>query len=96
MQRPGSGGQRGLGAGTEFKAGPTDAPPPDDPAEGAGGRPQPNPQDLEKAKQLDQLAPIPGLPDFWSNVRFHRGTVKFTVELRDAAPPAAAPTEGQQ
>lgn len=54
------------------------------------GRPR-NPEDDEQLKELDQLAPIPGLPGFFSTIKFHRGTVRFTVELRGG--PAVAPTE---
>lgn len=42
-------------------------------------------EDEEGAKELDALAPIPGLPGFFSNTRFHRGTIRFTVELRGTA-----------
>ncbi len=47
-------------------------------------------QDDESLKDLDALAPIPGLPDIFSTVRFHRGVVKFTVELRSNTPAAPA------
>lgn len=56
----------------------------------------PSAEDLMEAKELDQLAPIPGLPGFFSNIRFHRGVVTFRVELRGGTVPAApAPAEGQ-
>lgn len=58
-------------------------------------RPARNPEDEEGAKELEALAPIPGLPGFFSNVRFHRGSVSFTVELRGGAA-APAPAEGAE
>jgi len=81
-----SGGGMGLGVGTPTA--------PDDPIEKPDEtqetwRPR-NTEDLEELKELDQLAPIPGLPGFFSNIRFHRGTVRFTVELRGGAVAPAA------
>jgi len=99
IQRPGGGGSVGFGTGTFADPGTRGGSAVEEESPG-GVRRAPSTEDLERAKQLDSLAPIPGLPGFFSNVRFHRGTVRFTVELRDASAPAAAqaaaPAEGQQ
>lgn len=90
-RRTGGGGiergdsMRGIQIGT-----PTATKVPDQPVADDTTQRRRNDEDDESLKDIDSLAPIPGLPDFFSNVKFHRGVVRFTVELRPKQAPAPA------
>ncbi|MBX3356655.1 MAG: type IV pilus assembly protein PilM [Phycisphaeraceae bacterium] len=104
-QRPGAGGGvsrggDGGGGGVGFGIGELKPPPGTDrepvEEERRQGPTGPSPEEVAEAKELDQLAPIPGLPGIYSNVRFHRAVITFRVQLRGDAGPAPATEEGVQ